>query len=531
MGSEMCIRDRRVSFSGVSFEGITSFYRTTFNKIAHFERVNIKNADFTFCNFLDEVTFEGAEFGRLKFNYTTFHKFTNFIEVKVKDVASFRDVKFLDDAKFIRTEFHRNASFSEVKFSGLADFSEVKFWSNVWFEESEFLKDALFRATRFYNDVSFENSFFKNADFSSATFFGSASFDEIKVKGNFIFRNVETYLSPLEIADKRISFRRVRFDSPGDVLFDNVSMYPFSFIHTDISRVRFMNVKWPEEMGGYMPYDGILYLLRYSRRFRKSYFRRARENIKGAIEVIKDILEKLDKPLSVEDINTIRELVGLVLSYGDKIFEKLRDISEYLSKTMKRFENFADWEKYLLSRIENDYDLTLENVLSVYRYLRENYDYFLKYEESGKFFVGEMEIKRQSFRIVKREFLANRGSHLKMVHVRMERALHWFVYSVYKLLALYGESYLRPLLFMMLTVLIFSFVKACLTYSISNLGELGNFMYSVFLGDSFWYSLRVFFQLISPSEPYFIFERLFALLILSCLYIALRRKLERRIRH
>jgi len=44
--------------------------------------------------------------------------------------------------------------------------------------------------------------------------------------------------------------------------------------------------------------------------------------------------------------------------------------------------------------VEKDGSLTFENVLAVYRGLRDNYDYYLKYEESGRFFINEMRLRR-----------------------------------------------------------------------------------------------------------------------------------------
>ncbi len=40
-------------------------------------------------------------------------------------------------------------------------------------------------------------------------------------------------------------------------------------------------------------------------------------------------------------------------------------------------------------------DVSLELVLSVYRNLRENYEFRLRYDDAGKFFLKEMELKRK----------------------------------------------------------------------------------------------------------------------------------------
>ena len=40
-------------------------------------------------------------------------------------------------------------------------------------------------------------------------------------------------------------------------------------------------------------------------------------------------------------------------------------------------------------------DVSLELVLSVYRNLRENYEFRLRYDDAGEFFTKEMELKRK----------------------------------------------------------------------------------------------------------------------------------------
>ena len=81
----------------------------------------------------------------------------------------------------------------------------------------------------------------------------------------------------------------------------------------------------------------------------------------------------------------------------------------------------------------------LKSVLSIYRNLRENYEFRLRYDEAGSFFVKEMELKRKykevlidnSFKIIKKNWLnRNLFSLLRM----------------YKLVANYGESYKRPVI-------------------------------------------------------------------------------------
>ena len=195
-------------------------------------------------------------------------------------------------------------------------------------------------------------------------------------------------MNPLKISRERVSFRRVSFEESQKIVFDNLDMSYVSFIDTDVSRVQFRNVVWREDIGGYMPYDAILLFLAKSRKYRKRYFKNAR---KFLLETKEKLSEGIEKIRSFDDIDlTVHAIVG----YGDRFPEKLRELLDDIINTLDQFRSFNVWEEFILSEISRDQDITLENVLSVYRYLRENYDYYLKYEGSGKFFIGEMETKR-----------------------------------------------------------------------------------------------------------------------------------------
>lgn len=61
--------------------------------------------------------------------------------------------------------------------------------------------------------------------------------------------------------------------------------------------------------------------------------------------------------------------------------------------------NGFDFYSFKLVTEDNEFFIlaqgpSLEGVLSVYRNLRENYEYRLRYNESGQFFIKEMELQR-----------------------------------------------------------------------------------------------------------------------------------------
>jgi hypothetical protein len=78
----------------------------------------------------------------------------------------------------------------------------------------------------------------------------------------------------------------------------------------------------------------------------------------------------------------------------------------YLAKwthlTQVRFTDKSQWEKNDKFKVieeewleGSDKDITLGKVITVYTNLRENYEYRLRFDEAGKFFIQKMELKRK----------------------------------------------------------------------------------------------------------------------------------------
>jgi hypothetical protein len=172
-------------------------------------------------------------------------------------------------------------------------------------------------------------------------------------------------------------------------------------------------------------------------------------------------------------------------------------------------ELIGEWEEIP----KEDWDITLDNVLSVLRGLRENHDYYLKYEESGRFFIREMELRR---RLV-------REREIKGVFSGWGE---WLLLTAYKLLSLYGESCWRPILWALVTILLFTLFRI-----IVGLWQGSSFLTLQEFLDELRLCVAVFFQLKWDENILTLAQRLTSIPVLGSLYISLRRKLERRIRH
>lgn len=86
-------------------------------------------------------------------------------------------------------------------------------------------------------------------------------------------------------------------------------------------------------------------------------------------------------------------------------------------------------------------DVSLGSIMAVYRNLRENYEFRLRYDEAGKFFIREMELKRKY-----REIPSNDGSSSVVVKSNGWLRRNLSLTGIYYHLSRYGEDLLRPAL-------------------------------------------------------------------------------------
>jgi|Deesub1362A_J573_1020465.scaffolds.fasta_scaffold00354_18 uncharacterized protein YjbI with pentapeptide repeats len=378
-----------------------------------------------------------------------------------KDVY-FDHAKFRGMVKFDCTIFRRSG-FYMVEFGGEATFSDVSFIEEVSFVKAKFGEDVEFSGAKF-DRVSFTG-----ATFDGETYFMAARFGkEARFVGTFlslgadfrgaIFENLAEFrdLKLPNLAKSALKFVRTNFKNQQNIIFDGVNLDLVSFIHTDIERVRFRNCEFKD------PLDCKLLVA-------KEYARLDKED--KAIEFLKKVYEQQKE-------------------------DKEGAIKEYLDE------------------IKEDGDLTLDNVLTELRSFRENFDYYLKYEDSGKAFVKEMDLKKNIARIRVRYL---RPRNLRDLKTWFSSLTEYLALWVYDKVALYGESWVRTLL--SLVALIFLF--AGMDHSLSGndfLASLHN-------------STMTAFQITHELTSVGLIERLLSIPLLGLLFIALRRKYERRIRH
>jgi hypothetical protein len=160
-------------------------------------------------------------------------------------------------------------------------------------------------------------------------------------------------------------------------------------------------------------------------------------------------------------------------------------------------------------RADDGEGVRYEVVATVYRRLRQNLESRMRYSESGRFFVGEMECKRKNVKI--------KNHVLSWIRTNITSALAW-----YKYMSKYGESTSRVISWMLAVTIV-----PALLITLIQTPQLPQ------VGASFTLNLQncvfAFFQLKSDTSIDFVM-RLIGLLMVTQLYIALRRQFERRYR-
>jgi len=532
-------------FSNAQFTEGTYFVNAKFHEMPHFLNTSfLKTADFSEAEFV-----KGADFTR-----AVFEKDAHFPKSRFWSITLFSDAIFLGRTSFSEALFEKKTDFSKAIFTKIVHFSNVIFKEEVYFRKTIFWGLANFSRTTFSEvdfykaifsgDVDFTGAIFEGvAYFGEVLFLGSVRFDGVRFLGYVSFKDAD--FSPDFLANcldpyKMISFRRVSFEVQKNVIFDGTDMRRVSFIHVDLERVRFRNIEWK----GY--YDGKLLILKNSWRERKKFFK---EKKKKYLEMLLNSETKLKKELGDKFWRLYAE-IELIRTIPIEIFgtigidtTRLNVLKQFLDKDRWKKEiketllNFNKLRSQYDDKLIRDADLTLDNVLSVLRGLRENYDYYLKYEGSGKFFVEEMDLKRKlAFKRRNRSIFSSLASFAESL-----------ILLFYRWLCLYGESVARPIIWIPVIILTFALAPAISLFFSAIpkllLGQLSFLGFIKFLLEHWNSNTPKFFltRLKTSAEAFFqlrwdgkittLIERLISIPALGSLYISLRRKLERKIRH
>ena len=523
-----------------------------------------------------EIIAIGFNLSKINLANHTFNKKITFTFTTFNQEANFGGATFTQRADFSETIFKQRAYFSipglikGAAFKGEAYFNRATFKQGAYFSETAFTQSVYFSGASFEGEAYFNGATFKQgAYFSETAFKQGAYFDWIYVDGVLIFKNLRLLnIFRASREDSYVSLRRVRFgergSSSGRIVIDACLIDRFSFINTDLSpsRIIIRNPKYSlrgkeilladkqllQAKQRYTKHKKLLEkYLETKRKLEKSQQNRKKARKKQQPENLKQKLNRIRLRLYAGllaftlHIHRAHKIPINELHYAENLTNECKNLRKQAEKslgrpTQKKTKSIFDLdleaaEKLIedMDWIAEDFDLTLDNVLSVYRGLREHYDYMLRYEDSGRLFVGEMRLREQ--------FAGWRGEKI--------------FFKTYDLLAAYGESIWRPIIISDAIITLFSVLlnlepapgatppdpvnlaqaayQALARLPADPLGTLQSFLAWLKLRES----VLTFLQMKSLENSGWITltERLLAIPVFGSLIVALRRKLERRIRH
>ena len=431
-----------IEFSGISCKGTLIFFLATFNDKASFRQAK-----------LNEVKFNGSNFNKLAdFVYTEFYS-ANFSEVYFLDEAWFGGTHFLRDANFSRCVFKQKvyfyfATFKEANFfnslfteNAIADFSQstfqdesyfssVIFYDMVDFSQATFGDKSDFSYTKFTNarffltcfqECQFVGAEFKKAEFIKSQFHGSADFS--------IARFGEAYFYDIKIFEKKVNFSGSRFQ---------IAYFYKTVFNNDVNF-----------------YQSVLQAAQFSETVFNGKTDFSYSLFGDGDKILFDVTDFSNVSFMNTDLSRVRfgENVRWGKSNNYKIIDEAR-LEELINS----------------NPINKDFQsVRLGGIVTIYRNLRENYEYSLRYEEADRFFTREMDLKRKF-----RERFVH-GKYVIELNDWFRRNLS--LTGLYYWISEYGQNYKRPALLALAFIalpILYSLIQQSLTGANLTLERISN---------------------------------------------------------
>jgi uncharacterized protein YjbI with pentapeptide repeats len=386
------------------------------------------------------------------------------------------------------TDFTKPVYFSESQFYGKADFSKAGFIKGACFSEANFQGEAAFNVANFVETNFHGANFQGEAGFNLAIFYGRAEFYEAKFRkiADFSTTNFQGFAA----------FNAAKFG--GEAYFGGANFQKGAFFNNSefYSKTYF---------SGHFAYASFNYVL-----------------FEGKEKVIFDI-ENLS---NVSFMNT--DITGVRFRDEARWGGKKVEYNKFWGGQKVKEDKFKIVDERLLEKeIKEEEDHTtkhfnLGSIKAVYRSLRENYEYRMRYDEAGQFFIREMELKRKY-----REVLSKEEENSPEIKQNNWFRRNFSLTGLYYNLFVYGEDLKRPALILLLPLFILSTLYwGAIDPSSSSIND----------GFARWFNAteRTLFNMsqIEREHPQLVDTAIktASLAILGTLLIPLRRKFERRFR-
>jgi len=493
---------------GIKFDKPVNFTGSIFNGEIRFVDVE----------FQDAAIFDGCEFQKAtRFDNTNHKGMTSFVGSAFKDDVQFNGIKFERKALF-NANFYKKVNFINSSFNN-AEFHFTNFKNQVEFRNTIFRNQSLFLNSSF-NDALFYKVIFKgNIAFKGSKFFDKISFINCKFKRGVYFNNCKFYHGLtfwLISFYKEAIFSESLFNS---ALFSYIYIYDVSFFENCLflgpTKFRYM---FPRNREGILNFIGG----HLKNRFGFEQFlnemettkRQELERIWGInFEQLKAIVNK--GRISMKTVS---------FDMPDMTFVRFVNV-EWDRKGIGigplRLDRIVVYDEKLIEESEGHRDY--ERLAHIYWALRRNYEMNGRYAEAGDFFISEMEMRRLNLAppplIKGRKMTAWEIIRWTVLSLGWWRRNLLSPIAIYRLLSLYGESYVLAFLWIIATIVLFALLRFLVPVQSEQPIDI--------LDNPLSRSILAFFQLRSEDSLDY-FERIFGGLLLGNLFIALRRRLERR---
>jgi len=325
--------------------------------------------------------------------------------------------------EFVRYEFSERLKFSDATFYGLVNFFGATFTKGASFDGAAFTKGADFSNATLTNEANFssatfaEGAYFFGAVFTERANFEYATFTEVASFSHAIFSKGAVFSRA--IFSKGVDFSGATFTKEacatlrqeayfyGATFTKEAYFYDVKFQNSDFSEAKFLNeVRFS---GSEVFKDETL--------FRYTIFEQP-------TKTVFDVNDLSKVSFAGSDISKV--------TFTDKVKWGGNDCLKIIE------------EEWIETGRQN---ISLDLVLYVYRRLRENYEFNLKFDEAGKFFIKEMELKRK-YRTIHRQ--DSTSSDLVGKNNWFRR--HFSLTGLYYHFSSYGESIIKPTVIGIITV-------------------------------------------------------------------------------
>lgn len=504
------------------------FHGAQFEELAYFLGSQLQSAYFIKSQFLGKTTFSGAKF----------KEHAEFSNARFKEI-DFAGAQSHSAVIFSGAQFQGRVIFSEEQFSGgKADFHEARFQTEIDFSKKQFPLGANFHRAQFEKANFSETEFQGNlTDFSEVQFQGQADFSSVVFKAGANFLEAKF--------KEQVSFYNARFE--GESNFIHATFYEEAvFVQVNYLKANLKGEAnfYGSDFHGKARFSGEFDV---EIKFNNVFF-------EGKEKVVFDTDNLSNFSFMDTDVTGVRFSNKAI--WGKNVKDKFKTIEERKLEDIIKDKNSTKTE------------VSLGGIKAVYRALRENYEYRMRYDEAGQFFVREMELKRMY-----REVPSISNFKLKIIALKKKigkdknpppdvtykiKQNNWFRRNLFSLtgwyyhLSRYGEDLLRPTLAGVAIVALstlFWLMQSNPTIepsfsqnnpsssNVSNFIGLSNFTNPNHLQKSFERSIADFIPLLPLGSNIkvgvidYIIKIVGGAVTFALIAVALRRRFERRFRH